>query len=101
MDAVAQGYLAGINDKYADYLSAEGYPNTLRQRRHRIRRRHLGYDGKHGYMQVTQVYEGSAAAGAGIQPGDLINKIDDIDITADTFDAASELLTGDAARRSR
>ncbi|HXK77302.1 MAG TPA: S41 family peptidase, partial [Oscillospiraceae bacterium] len=52
-----------------------------------------------GYMQVTQVYEGSAAAGAGIQPGDLIIKIDDIDITADTFDAASELLTGDAGTK--
>jgi len=100
MDAVVQGYLAGINDKYADYLSAEEYAEYIKAETGTVSGVGISVTMESsGYMQVTQVYEGSAAAGAGIQPGDLIIKIDDIDITADTFDAASELLTGDAGTK--
>ncbi|HNW04860.1 MAG TPA: S41 family peptidase [Oscillospiraceae bacterium] len=100
MDAVAQGYLSGIDDRYADYLSAEEYAEYLKSETGAVSGVGVSVAMESsGYMQVTQVYEGSAASGAGIQPGDLIIKIDDIDITADTFDAASELLTGDAGTK--
>ncbi|HXK78036.1 MAG TPA: PDZ domain-containing protein, partial [Oscillospiraceae bacterium] len=79
MDAVAQGYLAGINDKYADYLSAEEYAEYIKAETGTVSGVGISVAMESsGYMQVTQVYEGSAASGAGIQPGDLIIKIDDI-----------------------
>lgn len=100
MDAVAQGYLSGIDDRYADYLSAEEYAEYLKSETGAVSGVGVSVTMESsGYMQVTQVYEGSAASGAGIQTGDLIIKIDEIDITADTFGAASELLTGDAGTK--
>lgn len=100
MDAVAQGYLAGISDKYAAYLSAEEYAEYIKAETGTVSGVGISVTMESsGYMQVAQVYEGSAASGAGIQPGDLIIKIDDVDISADTFDAASELLTGEAGTK--
>ena len=52
-----------------------------------------------GYMLVDNVYEGSTAASAGIVPGDLIVKVDDINLTKDNYSQAEALLTGDAGTK--
>ncbi len=100
MDAVAKGYLSGISDPYATYMTAEQYEAYIAAESDVTAG--VGITTvmeESGYMQVTQVHEGTAAAGANIQVGDLIIRIDDLDITAETYQQAVELLTGDAGTK--
>lgn len=100
MDAVANGYMSGIDDPFALYMNAKQYSDYISAESDIVAG--VGIISameESGYMQVTQVLEGTAAAGAGIQVGDLIIKIDDIDITAETYDEAVALLTGDAGTK--
>ena len=52
-----------------------------------------------GYMLVGKVYDGSTAASAGILPGDLIIKVDDINLSADTYAESEALLIGEAGTK--
>ena len=48
---------------------------------------------------MGKVYEGSTAASAGILPGDLIIKVDDINLSADTYAESEALLIGEAGTK--
>ena len=100
MDAVAKGYLSGINDPYAKYMNAAEYSAFVEASGKTISGVGLicSMDSD-GYMLVDNVYEGSTAASAGIVPGDLIIKIDDINLTAENYAQAEALLTGDAGTK--
>ena len=100
MDSVAKGYLDGINDPYAQYMNAEEYAAYVTASGETVAgvgvTTSMDAD---GYMLVGKVYEGSTAASAGIQPGDLITKVDDIKLSADTYSDAEALLIGDAGTK--
>ena len=100
MDSVAKGYLSGINDPYALYMNAQEYAAYVTASSETVAgvgvTTSLDSD---GYMLVGKVYEGSTAASAGIQPGDLITKIDDIKVSPDTYDEAEALLIGEAGTK--
>ena len=100
MDAVAKGYLSGINDPYAKYMNASEYSAYIGTSGETISGVGLicSMDSD-GYMLVDNVYEGSTAASAGIVPGDLIVKVDDINLTKDNYSQAEALLTGDAGTK--
>ena len=100
MDAVAKGYLSGINDPYAKYMNASEYSAYIGASGETISGIGLicSMDSD-GYMLVDNVYEGSTAASAGIVPGDLIVKVDDINLTKDNYSQAEALLTGDAGTK--
>ncbi len=100
MDAVAKGYLSGINDPYAKYMNASEYSSYIDTSGETISGVGLicSMDSD-GYMLVDNVYEGSTAASAGIVPGDLIVKVDDINLTKDNYSQAEALLTGDAGTK--
>ena len=100
MDAVAKGYLSGINDPYAKYMNASEYSAYISTSGETISGVGLicSMDSD-GYMLVDNVYEGSTAASAGIVPGDLIVKVDDINLTKDNYSQAEALLTGDAGTK--
>ena len=100
MDSVAKGYLSGINDPYALYMNAQEYAAYVTASSETVAgvgvTTSLDSD---GYMLVGKVYENSTAASAGIQPGDLITKIDDIKVSPDTYDEAEALLIGEAGTK--
>ena len=100
MDAVAKGYLSGINDPYAKYMNASEYSAYISTSGETISGVGLicSMDSD-GYMLVDNVYEGSTAASAGIVPGALIVKVDDINLTKDNYSQAEALLTGDAGTK--
>ncbi|MBE6893235.1 MAG: PDZ domain-containing protein [Ruminococcaceae bacterium] len=100
MDAVAKGYLSGINDPYAKYMNAAEYSAFLEASGKTVSGVGIicSMDSD-GYMLVDNVYEGSTAASAGIVPGDLIIKVDDINLTAENYSQAEALLTGDAGTK--
>lgn len=100
MDGVAKGYLSGINDPYALYMSAETYSAYVAASSQTVAG--VGITASmdsDGYMLVGKVYDGSTAASAGILPGDLIIKVDDINLSADTYAEAEALLIGEAGTK--
>ena len=96
-DYMARGYMVGLGDQYSTYLTAEEYQWVM-----------TSYDGQtanigievqveaSGYMQVLSVYPDSPAESKGVQVGDLIVKVDDLSISAATFDEAKSALQGDS-----
>lgn len=100
MDSVAQGYLDGIDDPYAQYMDAKTYAAYIEASSETIAG--VGINASmdsSGYMSVTKVYENSTAASAGILPGDIIIKVDDINVSADNYSEAEALLIGDAGTK--
>ena len=100
MDSVAKGYLSGIDDPYALYMSAEAYSAYVAASSQTVAGVGISASmDSDGYMLVGKVYEGSTAASAGILPGDLIIKVDDINLSADTYADAEALLIGEAGSK--
>lgn len=100
MDSVAKGYLSGIDDPYALYMSAEAYSAYVAASSQTVAGVGISASmDSDGYMLVGKVYEGSTAASAGILPGDLIIKVDDINLSADTYSDAEALLIGEAGTK--
>lgn len=100
MDSVAKGYLSGINDPYAKYMNSSEYAAYIAASGETVSGVGITVSmDSDGYMLVNNVYEGSTAASAGIVSGDLIIKVDDIDLNADNFSQAEALLVGDAGTK--
>lgn len=100
MDGVANGYLSGINDPYALYMNADTYSAYVAASSQTVAG--VGVSASmdsDGYMLVGKVYDGSTAASAGILPGDLIIKVDDINLSAETYADAEALLIGEAGTK--
>ncbi len=100
MDSVAKGYLSGINDPYAKYMNAQEYAAFLETSGKTVSGIGVTVSmDSDGYMLVDNVYEGSTASSAGIVSGDLIVKVDDINLTSENFSEAEALLTGEAGTK--
>lgn len=99
-DYIIAGYVAGIGDKYGMYFTAEQYAEQMQS-----------YDGKmatigigtvidaSGYIKIIEVYPDSAAETSGLKVGDLIVKVEDLDVTAETAEQAVKALQGDAGTK--
>ena len=100
MDSIAKGYVQGIQDKYALYLTAEQYQLQLEETEGKTVG--IGIDtvcDTSGYMLVTQVYGESSAEMAGIQMNDLILQVDDVEVTAQTYEEAVAALEGEVGTK--
>jgi len=85
LDAVAQGYIQGIGDKYARYIPVDEFARMNNQD-DQAENAGIGAvveAGPDGYLFVVEVYPDSPAYAAGMQEGDLIVKIDDTDLTVE------------------
>ncbi|HWP50216.1 MAG TPA: S41 family peptidase [Clostridia bacterium] len=93
---LVRGYIAGIEDKYGIYLTAEQYAETQSD-----------YDGRMvdigiicspdpgGYILIDKVYADSPAAVSELAKGDLIIKVDELAVTAESYEAAVDALKGE------
>jgi len=91
-----KGYMTGIEDKYGAYMTAEQYSELQ-----------SGYQGKtvdigliisqhsEGYILIEGVYDDSPASLSELMPGDLIVKVDDINVSLETYEQAVLALKGD------
>lgn len=96
VNSMADGYVAGLNDPYAQYYTAEEMKSVEQ-----------GYDGvvngigitctsdTSGYLAVVSVMENSPASSSGIQAGDFIIAVDGQDLKQFSFQDAAGLLEGD------
>jgi carboxyl-terminal processing protease len=78
MDSVARGYMAGIGDPNATYMTAEEFARrTQSAAGNTVGIGALLAVHPNGYLLVREVYPESPAQAEGILPGDLIIRIDD------------------------
>ncbi|WP_457944442.1 S41 family peptidase [Caproiciproducens sp. LBM24188] len=94
-DGICAGYLAGLGDSHAKYLSAEKYKAYLNSNNSRS----AGVGVKtvrdaDGNMEVIQVLPNSPAEKSGIKKGDTIISVDDKEVVRLTYGDALNKLDG-------
>ncbi|MDR2908670.1 MAG: hypothetical protein LBU86_02135 [Oscillospiraceae bacterium] len=97
LDSLARGYLSGIGDSYAAYYDARTYERRRRQEGSAADIGALIESGADGYLHVVEIYPESPAQSAGMLAGDLIVKMDDIDVTAENSAQMLSNISGEAA----
>lgn len=100
MNAIADGYMAGLNDDYAYYMDQDEYQNYQMDNAGEL----IGIGitvslDESGYILVNDVTPDSPAAIAGIQAGDLIVRIDDTDVLSVGYNEATAMVRGEEGTR--
>ncbi len=99
-DSVAQGYIKGLGDKYAAYISAEEFKrSTLSKEGEDVGIGAVLETSPDGYLSVLEVYPDSPAQVAGIQVDDHIVQINDINLTPENVGQAATLVQGEAGTK--
>lgn len=83
IEGMVTGYINGIGDAYAEYISAEEYARRVSEETGVFDS--LGFDHEKetsGYIRITDVTEGGAAEEAGLQAGDIITAVNNTDVIA-------------------
>ena len=95
MESTYSGIVAGLEDRYSQYISAKDYENYMASM--------LGsysgvgmsfYNNDDGVLEVVQVYRNSPASEAGMQPGDLILQVDGKAFTGPESNEAASAIRG-------
>lgn len=99
-DGICAGYLAGLGDSHAKYMSAEKYKAYLSANKEKT----IGVGVKtirdsDGNMEVIQVLPNSAAEKSGIKKGDTIVSVDDKEVVRLTYGDALNGLDGIAGSK--
>ncbi|MBQ4153153.1 MAG: S41 family peptidase [Oscillospiraceae bacterium] len=99
-DAMSQGYIAGLNDKYAAYYT----PEELQKEQQSNEGVLVGIGvaaikDESGYIKITEVYASSPASESGLQKDDLIIKVADQDVVVLGYDEALSAVAGEAGTK--
>ena len=91
--ALGEGYIDGIGDPYAAYLSAEEYREALDT----LAGKQTGFGldvalSDNGRIVITRVHPQSTADKAGIQAGDVITAVNGNDVSASAFSQVNRTL---------
>lgn len=92
--SIINGYVAGIGDKYATYMTAQAYYEFQQTNSGVING--AGFEAEEdgsGYLKVTHVYKNSSAAINGVHVGDMITEIDGRSLLAMESGVALDRLT--------
>ncbi len=99
-DSVIDGYVKGLGDRYASYMTSSSYYEIQQANDGVI----LGAgfeveDDGSGYLKITNVYKGSSAELNGILAGDVITEIDGKSLLSMEKGTAEERLSGEVGTR--
>ncbi len=97
MDSIAYGYMAGIEDTYGSYYTVEQYEQITANTEGKIVG--IGITAsrtENGFILVEEVFPDSPAAAAQIMAGEMIVKVNDIDLTPETYADAIAEISGQA-----
>ena len=95
-EELVRGYVAGIEDKYGSYMTAEEYSAV--QNDYEGRMVDIGIvcsQDNEGYIFIEEIYPDSPAALAELQYGDVIVKVDELSVTAENYNQAVDALKGE------
>ncbi len=97
LDSIAYGYMAGIEDTYGAYYTAEQYEKITSSNEGSIVG--IGITASRtetGYILIEEVYPDSPAAAAELMAGEMIIKVNDIDLTPETYEEGVNAISGKA-----
>ena len=95
-DNAAAGMIAGLGDRWSYYMSAEGYQSYLEQ----MSNSYVGVgitvtEREDQYLDILQVSENSPAEAAGVEPGGVVIRVGEQDISEIGIDGATTLIKGE------
>lgn len=99
-NAVINGYMDGIGDKYAQYMPANAYYELQQETSGIVLG--AGFEAEEdgsGYIKITKVYKNSSAELNGIAAGDVITEIDGKSLLQIGSSSALERLSGEVGTR--
>lgn len=97
-DSIMKGYAAGLDDRYAQYYSAEEYAEQTRKESGVTIGLGFNWDKEEsGYIKIVSVMENSSAEKAGLVAGDVITAVNNTDVIAyeNGYDEAVALFSCD------
>lgn len=100
--AVINGYVSGLGDKYASYMTSSAYYEIEQTNNGVIHG--AGFEAEDdgsGYLKITSVYSGSSAELNGVMAGDIITEIDGKSLLSMEAGTAKEKLSGEVGTRIR
>ena len=95
-EALADGYMEGTGDRYGRFFTAEEYESYMIDLEGRVVG--IGVSATQdpsGYILINEVYSESPAEIVGLQAGDLIVKVDELDVNAENYTQAVEAIRGE------
>lgn len=102
IEGMVQGYIGGVGDGYAEYLTAEDY--AKRQSEQTGVSVWLGFNYEKepgGYIKITEVHPGTSAEETGLLAGDIITAVNNTDVIAfeGGYDEATSLFNCEEGTR--
>lgn len=100
--SVISGYVDGLGDKYASYITGSAYYEIEQTNNGVIHG--AGFEAEDdgsGYLKITSVYNGSSAELNGVQVGDVITEIDGKSLLSMDSATAKSKLSGEVGTRIR
>ncbi len=94
LDYAISGLIYGLGDQYTSYLNEEdllAYQETKEEVYKGIGVS-INFDGESEKMTVVSPYDGSPAQKAGILPGDVIEKVGKLEVSAETYNDVLEYI---------
>lgn len=94
-DGILKGYVAGLDDKYSRYLSADEYIDEQNDNAGELIGLGLTLsEDESGYIRIDSIIADSPAIESGIQNGDIIISVDGVDVIETGFNEAVEAMNG-------
>ena len=95
-DAAAEALIDGLGDRWSYYMSAESYATYLEQ----MNNSYVGVgitvtERVDKYLDILEVTKGGPAEGAGIEPGGVVIRVEDQDISEIGINGATTLIKGE------
>ena len=95
-DNAAAGIIAGLGDRWSYYMSAESYQSYKEQ----MTNSYVGVgitvtEREDGYLDILEVVENGPAWKAGVEPGGIIVRVGEQDISEIGMDSATTLIKGE------
>ena len=95
-DYAAAGMIEGLGDRWSYYMSAENYQSYLEQ----MANSYVGVgitvtEREDHYLDILEVVENGPAAQAGVEPGGVLIRVEEQDISEIGIDGATTLIKGE------
>lgn len=83
IEGMVSGYISGVGDSYAEYITAEEYARRLSEESGVTDGLGFNYEKEtSGYIKITEVIAGSSAEESGLLAGDIITAVNNTDVIA-------------------
>ncbi len=83
IEGMVGGYISGVGDSYAEYITAEEYARRLSEESGVSDGLGFNYEKEtSGYIKITEVIPGSSAEESGLIAGDIITAVNNTDVIA-------------------